>query len=158
MSNVKIEAKWGIILGLVTFVVFFLSKILGWQTAATFDKHLSIAFGAFLIGNLGCLFLGLKEKREKDLGGVMTYIQGIKSGAIITVIAAIMGSLLLFVFANFLNPNFLPAMTEFSISKGEMEAGQVMTITAFLSQFFTHSLIIGIVFSAIVAFFTKKTA
>ena len=156
MDNVKIEVKWGIILAIITFLVFTLSKLLGWQTAETFNMHLSAAFAAFLLGNIGSLWFGLKEKREKALGGLMTYVQGLKSGAIITVIATLFGMLFLYFFTSFVNTDFLNAMTEFNIAGGAMEAGQRMTTSAFLTEFSTHSLGLGLVFTVVIAFFVKK--
>ena len=156
MGTVKIEIKWGIILAVITFVVFTLSSLLGWQTVETMNLHLSVAFAAFLIGNLTCLWLGLREKRNKDLGGLMSYGQGFKAGAIITVVATVLGALFLYCFTVFVNTEFLNANTDFLIAEGKMEVGQVLTASAFLTEFSTHSLVLGLVFSLIIAFFAKK--
>lgn len=155
MENLKIELKWGAILAAFTFLVFFLSKTLGWQTPETLSKHLTIAFAAFLIGNISCLWLGLKEKKKLS-GDQLTFGQGMKSAAIITVFASVIGSLLLFIFASFVNPDFINALTQFSIAEGVLAEGESMTISKFLMEFFTHSIILGLVFSLIISFFSKK--
>ena len=86
----------------------------------------------------------------------MTYVEGLKSGVIITVVATVLGALSLFLFTSFINPDFLSEMTKFAIAGGNMEAGQMMNTSDFLTEFFTHSFGLGIVFSLIIAFVAKK--
>ena len=156
MKDLRIEIKWGVILAAITFIVFSLSYVLGWQTNETLGMHLSAAFGAFLLGNLACLFMGLKEKREKALNGQMSLMDGFKAGAIITVTATVFGVLFLFFFTCCVNTGFLETTTEFQVANGLLEEGGVVTQGGFLQEFGMHSLLIGLVFSLIMAFILKK--
>jgi len=156
MKLFKTEIKWGIILAAVTFIVFLVSNILGWQTVETLSKHLSIAFGAFLIGNLGCLWLGLREKKRLTSNQTMSYLQGVKSGVIITIVAAIFGAAFLYFFTCCINAEFLQVTTEFNVAEGTFKDGEVMNAATFLTEFVTHSLVIGTVFTLILSFFSKS--
>ena len=85
----------------------------------------------------------------------MTYLQGIISGAIITLVASFLGACLLCCFIKCVNTEFLADVSQFYVSEGSMEEGTLMTIKDFLTEFITHSLILGLVFTLVIAFLLK---
>ena len=144
MGTAKIEFKWAIILAIITFIVFFLSKILGWQTPETIGTHETVAFGGFLITYIVAIWLGLKEKRENDLAGLMTYGQAFWTGAIISLLGAVFMTTFIYCFICWINPDLVKVI-------GETENG-------FLKNFSMMSFVIGMVFTLILGFFAKKEA
>ena len=155
MKTFKTEIKWGVILATLTFLVFLISYLLGWQEVETLSKHLSIAFGAFLIGNLTCLWLGLKEKKGLMAEKGFAYVDALKSGVLITIIAALLGAIFLCCFICCINTNFLQVTTDYNIEQKTLMEGEAISCSTFLTEFITHSLVIGGVFTLVLSFFAR---
>ena len=156
MKYFKTEFKWGLIFAAGTFIVFFLSNMLGWQTTETISKHLSIAFGGFLLLNLVCLWMGLREKKSLASDNHFSFGQSMKTGVIITVVAALFGAFFLCFFMCYLNTDFLDVTTAHQISEGIIKEDETVTYGKFITEFITHSLIIGTVFTLILTLFIRS--
>ena len=103
--------------------------------------------------------LALRDKRDSDLGGTMTYSQGFVSGAIITVIVALVSPLSQWVTHTIITPkyfeNAIAAADRMGMaSRDEAEAYFNLANYIRLSMF--GALAMGLGTTAVVAFFVKR--
>ncbi len=107
--------------------------------------------------------------RNEYLGGIMTYSQGLGMGALIMVVAGVISAVYMYIFLNYLDPDFMKVVfqqqEEKMLEKGmdeamieqamemtsKMRSPVVMTVMSFLG-----TAIMGVIYSAIVSIFLKK--
>lgn len=103
--------------------------------------------------------LAMLEKRNKFYEGTLTYLQGFKTGVIITILVTLVSPATQYVTSTFITPDFFANMKEHTVRKGMMtaeEAGNYFTLQNYIIQVLLFTPILGIVFSAIIAIFTRK--
>ncbi len=107
----KTELKYGVIIALASAV-----WLIAVDLAGLHDKYIeylnTIMWLAYAIPIAG-LFFAIKDKRDKDYKGYISYGQCVKSGIIISLIQGILGAIVQVVFILFINPNFSVAMTDY---------------------------------------------
>ncbi len=150
----KTETKWAVIASIILFVWLFLEKLLGLQTP---DKMATWAIidmiGSVLIFVVA-YFMVTREKREHDLRGIMSWNQGFWAAAIMTLIFIPISTLVVYIFAVAINPDFASNVFEF-FNKGSIERDP---IDAFLASHVQIGVIAGLIFSALFAFINKRAA
>lgn len=157
MKKYSIEIKWGVIFMAVTLAWMLIENITGLH-GAHIDKH-AIYTNIFAIPAIAVYVFALLEKRKKDLGGVMTWKQGFISGLIITIIVGILSPLGQVIIHNVISPEYFPNVIEFVVSEGQMaqaDAEEYFSLSNYIMQSVIGALIMGLLTSAIVAFFVKK--
>ncbi|MGH9970192.1 MAG: DUF4199 domain-containing protein [Pyrinomonadaceae bacterium] len=111
----KTELKYGLIFSLVVVVYVMIEHALGFNTTRhNIGQYTRL--GGVLVP-IVALFLGIKEKRNKELNGRLTFGQGVKTGVLIAVIQTTLTTLFFFVYGNIINPDFLPTLLEFERTK-----------------------------------------
>ncbi len=126
---------------------------------AHLDKH-PIYTNFIAIPAIAIYVVGLLEKRKKDHGGKMSYGQGFKAGLIITLVVTLLTPLTLWLTLTVITPDFLGNAKDFAIESGNMareEAEAYFTQGNYMIQSLLGAPIMGILTSAIVALFTRKS-
>lgn len=156
MKNIKIEIKWGILFILIGLIWMVFEKAMGWHDVHI-DKH---ATYSLLIAPLAIAVyvFALLDKRRNFYKGKMTYLQGFISGLVITGIVVILNPLSQFVTSTYITPDFFKNAIDYSVASGQMDqqsAKQYFSLENYLIQSVVGAAVMGIITSAVVAFFVR---
>lgn len=156
MKNYKIEIKWGIIFTLTGLVWMIFEKTMGWHGEKI---HLHPIY-TNIFGFLAVLIfvLALKDKKKNFYKGVMTWREGFISGIIVTIVVALLSPLSQYVTSEFISPSYFENMIEYSVANNRMnrsDAESLFNLKSYMIQAVSGALIMGVVTSAIVAWFVK---
>lgn len=157
MKKYTIEIKWGLIFILVLLAWMVIEKLAGLHDEHI-DKH-AIYTNLFAIPAIAVYVLALREKRGKDLGGTMSWKQGFVSGALITLVVTFLSPLAQWLIHYLITPGFFQSAMEFAVESGALtrpEAEAYFTMGGYIIQAMVGAFIMGIITSAVVAFFVKK--
>ncbi|MDR5589667.1 DUF4199 domain-containing protein [Christiangramia sp. SM2212] len=157
MKKFAIEIKWGIIFSIVSLIWMFLEKGLGWHDE-NIAQH-AIYTNLFAIVAIIIYVLALLDKRKNFFHGKMTWSQGFISGIIISIVVAILSPLAQYITHEFITPDYFENVIAFTVEKGAMSkeaAEEYFNLTSYIIQSFFFALVVGVVTSAIVAYFVKK--
>ena len=163
----RTELKYGLVFGFAVMAYVMVEHFMGFNTVRH-DIGEYTRLGGIIIPVLA-LFLGIRAKRNRDLGGHMTLVQGVKTGVLIALVQTTLTTLFFLVYAEFINPDFLSTVIEYQRMKmaqaGLLEAeiktaiDQIRTMYSVpLQPVFqmTIGLLYGTVFSAIFSLFLRK--
>ncbi len=156
MKKFAIEIKWGVIFSFVSLAWMFLEKRLGWHDE-NIAQH-AIYTNIFAIVAILLYVLALLDKRKNFYNGTMTWSQGFISGIVISVVVAILSPIAQYITHQFITPDYFNNIIEYSVESGAMtrEAAEgYFNITSYIIQSFFFALVVGVVTSAIVAYFVK---
>jgi len=159
MEKIKIEIKWGIIFVLVAIAWMSLEKLSGLHDTYI-DKH-PIYTNLFAIPAIAVYVLALSDKKKNYYGGQMTYKQGFISGLVITAVVFIINPLTQVIISKVITPDFFSNAIRYSVEhnlKTQQEAESYFNLKSYIIQGAIGTPIMGIVTSAIVAFFTRTRA
>ncbi|MCH4821612.1 DUF4199 domain-containing protein [Gramella lutea] len=157
MKKFSIEIKWGIIFSIVSLAWMFLEKGLGWHDQ-NIAQH-AIYTNFFAVVAIVIYVLALLDKRKNFFNGRMTWSQGFISGIVISIVVAILSPIGQYITHNFITPDYFNNVIEYSVESGTMEkeaAEEYFNLTSYIIQSFFFALVVGVVTSAIVAFFVKR--
>jgi len=159
MTNFKIEIKWALIFALMMLGWMFMEKSLGFHDKHI-DKHVIItnfvAIPAILI-----YVLALLEKKKKDLGGHMTYMQGFRTGLIITVIVTVLMPLVQYISTTYITPDYFTNAKNYAVTQGLMKADEAdayFNTKSYIMQTLIGTPVMGLLTTAIVAIFVRSKA
>ncbi|TCK85398.1 DUF4199 domain-containing protein [Albibacterium bauzanense] len=156
MKNIKIEIKWAIIFLIVTFAWMFMEKLIGLHDQ--YIKHHEIITNLFAIPAIAIYAFALLNKRKKFYNGVMTYKQGFMSGLIITVILTILAPLTQYIVSVFITPDYFDQAIKYAVENRKMtlsEAQDYFNLKSYIVQNSIGTPVMGIITTAIVAFFCR---
>jgi hypothetical protein len=157
MKNIKTELKWALIFVAVSLLWMLLEKLSGLHSTHI-DKHLYLT-NLFAIPAILVFVLALKEKKRKDYGGSMSFKQGFFSGAIITLIVTVLSPLTQWITSTYITPEYFPNVIEHSLETGfhatREEAEAYFNLSNYMVQSVIGALVMGLITSAIVAFFVR---
>ncbi len=154
------EIKWALIFLGMTLAWMVLEKLCGLH-GKYIDYHLYLT-NLYAIPAVWIYVLALKDKKRQFYGGQMSYKQGFISGLIITVIVAVFSPLSQWVISYVITPEYFPNVIRRSVELGyyktTAEAEANFNYENYAKQSTIAALVMGLVTSAIVAFFvrTKK--
>ncbi|MCF4102101.1 DUF4199 domain-containing protein [Gillisia sp. M10.2A] len=157
MKNFKIEIKWGLLFVLAGLLWMLFEKSMGWHDALIADHAWYtnlFAFVAILI-----YVLALKDKKKNFYDGRMTWQQGFISGVVITAIVALFAPISQYVTATYISPEYFNNMIAYSVDNSTMSQEQAeayFNLKSYVIQAIFGALAMGVVTSAIVAFFVKS--
>lgn len=125
------------------------------------DKHQYLT-NLFAIPAIVVYVLALLDKRKNFFNGTMTYMQGFVSGLIITIIVAVFSPLLQWIISTIITPDYFSNVIAYSVETGYFEtlkeAEDYFNLSNYMVQSAVGALIMGIVTTAIVAIFTRRSA
>ena len=157
MKHYGVEIKWGVIFSVVALLWMMMEKSLGWHDEHI-DKH-AIYTNLFAIPAILLYVFALIDKRNNYYGGRMTYMQGLVSGIIVSVVVAVLSPLVQYITLQYVTPDFFTNIRDYAVKIGRMteeHAAAYFRLKSYLIQSVIGALAMGIVTSAIVAFFVKK--
>jgi|SRR5690554_886374 len=158
MEKFKLEIKWAFIFIAMSLLWMVLEKAVGLHSTHI-DKHMYVT-NLFAIPAILIYVLALREKKTKDYNGVMSFKQGFVSGLIITIIVAIFSPLTQWIISTIITPEYFPTVISYSVETGYHssleEAEAYFNLQSYMVQSAIGALIMGIITSAVVAFFVKS--
>jgi hypothetical protein len=158
MGKFRVEIKWALIFVMMMLIWMVIERIAGLHDVHI-DKH-AIFTNLIAIPAIAIYVLALLDKRKTDYNGYMTYKQGFISGIIITLIVTILSPLTQFLTSNLISPDYFANMIEFAVKEGAMTreaAENYFNLKNYIVQVLIFTPVMGLLTTAIVAFFTKKT-
>ncbi|WP_234571950.1 DUF4199 domain-containing protein [Rhodohalobacter sp. 614A] len=159
MKKYTTEIKWGLIFTIVALLWMIFERLMGWH-GENIDQHATMT-NLFAIPALVIYVLALLDKRKRDYNGVMTWRQGFVSGLIITLVVVILSPPAQYLTHTLITPDYFPNVIDYAVSSGNMnreEAEAYFSLNNYMMQSAIGALIMGVVTSAIVAIFTRKSA
>ena len=157
MKKFAIEIKWGIIFTIISLLWMFLEKGLGWHDEKI-AQH-AIYTNLFAIAAIVVYVFALLDKRKNFYAGKMNWSQGFISGIVVSVVVAILSPLGQYITHEFITPDYFKNVITHSIDSGALSrtaAESYFNLTSYIIQSFFFALAVGVVTSAIVAYFVKK--
>lgn len=157
MGKIKIEIKWALIFVVMTLLWMVLEKITGLHSTHL-DKHLYLT-NLFAIPAVLIYVLALKDKKKNYYNGLMTFKQGFISGLIISVIVMLFSPLTQWIISTIISPEYFPNVIAYSVETGYYktveEAESFFNLKNYMIQSVIAAIGMGVVTSAIVAFFVR---
>ena len=157
MKKFSIEIKWGVIFTVISLLWMYLEKGLGWHDE-NIAQH-AIYTNIFGIVAIILYVVALLDKRKNFYHGKMTWSQGFISGIVISIVVAILSPLAQYLTFEFITPDYFDNVIEYSVENGAMTraaAEEYFNLTSYIIQSFFFALVVGVVTSAIVAYFVKR--
>lgn len=159
MKKFSIEIKWGIIFSVISLLWMFLEKGLGWHDE-NIAQH-AIYTNLFAIVAIVIYVLALLDKRKNFYDGKMNWSQGFISGIVVSIVVAVISPLGQYITHEYITPDYFENVIAYSVENGAMSqeaAEEYFNLTSYVIQSFFFALVVGVVTSAIVAYFvrTKK--
>jgi hypothetical protein len=158
MKNLKIEIKWALIFVFMQLSWMLMEKLTGLHDAHI-DKHAIISNGVAILAFL-IYALALLDKRKNFYQGKMTYLQGFISGLWISLFVTIFTPLTQYIVSYWISPEYFENIITHTVDQGKMtleDAEAYFNFKSYLIQSTVFAPIAGVVTSAIVAIFTKKS-
>lgn len=153
----SIEIKWAFIFIVMSLLWMVLERAVGLHDVHL-DKHLYLT-NLFVIPAVWVYVLALKDKKNNFFGGKMNYKQGFISGLIITVIVALFSPLTQWIISTVITPHYFENVIKLSVETGYLktveEAEAQFNLSNYMKQSAIGALVMGLVTSAVVAFFVK---
>jgi Protein of unknown function (DUF4199) len=157
----RIATKYGLILGVLSFVVNIASTMAGIRS-----NWLAVVFHAALL--IVLMVLAHREFKRTH-GGIMLYPEGLGSGTLLAVVAAVVTAVLAYVYLKYINAGFLAAAIQTQQATLEQQGitgaqarqamqiiGAVMTPTGVAVVSLIVAVIVGFIVALIVSIFTQK--
>lgn len=154
----KTEHKWGIAIGVLNFM-----WLLGEYAAGLHGKHVDqyarVTNYALLIP-LVCTPIALLQIKKNTFNGVISFSEALKSGIVISTIAAFIAAFGVFVYFQ-INPGFTDFMVDYSkqnalkndepIAKAADLAKMLYSMNSYIIQSFISAIGFGMVLAALIA-------
>jgi nitrogen fixation/metabolism regulation signal transduction histidine kinase len=164
-SKRSVMLNYGLMLGIATIII----SVLNYAFGDTYEPHWSINVISGLL-MVAIIVLGIKKLKEFN-DGYLTLGDAIKTGIGIAFIAAIISGIYIYIFANFIEGNFIDNIVELNTAKAIENSPEIsdeiletqaeMTKEYFFvftfGVIFIFNLFIGFVTSLIAGMIMKKT-
>ncbi len=159
MKQYNIEIKWAIAFVLMTLGWMLLERLSGLYNQHI-DKH-EIYTNFIALPAIAIYVFALLDKRKNFYGGTMSYKQGFISGLIITLIVTAFSPLTQYITTTIIAPQYFPNVIKYAVDAQKMtqqEANDFFNLKNYIVQGLIGAPIMGLVTTAIVAIFTRKTS
>lgn len=162
--------RYGLIWGLVAIVFGLLMHVLGFSDPSTTSTGMSVVMTLISTAiTIAFIVLAIKHHRDQELGGYMTFGRGFKTGFMTTLIYAVIATIWMVIFFNFINPDMFDAinatmveqwedagMSDEEIEQAQSMAGMFTGPTAMTVMTFLGTLFWGAIISLIASAVMKK--
>lgn len=151
------EIKWGVIFTIFMLLWMTMEKLLGFH-GERIEQHLVIT-NFVAIPAIVIYVLALLDKRKRDLNGKMTYVQGLISGIIISIVVAVFTPLTQYITNAVISPDYFSNMIAYTVENDlmtEQAAKDYFNLKSYIIQSTIGAPIMGILTTAIVAIFVRK--
>lgn len=158
MQNRRIEIKWAFIFAIMTLLWMLLEKLCGLH-GKYIDYHIYLT-NLFAIPAIWVMVLALKDKKKNFYNGRITYMQGLTSGVIISVIIAILSPFTQWIISYIISPEYFPNVIKRSVEVGyyktTREAAANFNFKNYAIQSTIFAVIFGVITTAIAMIFLKS--
>ena len=157
MKKFKIEFKWAIVFVAAQLVWMYLEKAVGLHDERIAEQL--IYTNLFGIVAIVVYVLALRDKKRHFFKGTMNWKQGIVSGIVISAIIALLSPLTQYLISSYISPDYFKNIIAYSVENGKMtleNAQGYFSLKSYMIQSAFGALAMGVVTSAIVAFFLKS--
>jgi hypothetical protein len=155
--KIRVELKWAFIFSVMMLLWMVLERLFGLH-----DKYIHlhpILTNFVAIPAIAIYVFALRDKRNRDYKGKMTYGQGLISGLIITLFVVILTPLIQYLTSTYITPHYFANVIKYCVDHKLMKAEQAemyFNLKSYMIQATIGAAIMGAVTSAIVAIFTRK--
>lgn len=159
MKKISIELKWAFIFLIMMTLWMVMEKLTGLHDRHI-DKHSTITY-LVAIPSILIYVLALLDKRRNFYAGYMTYQQGFVTGLLMTVIITVFTPLLQYVTTRYISPDYFANITRYSVEQKLLTPGEAASMfneTNYMVQATIGTLIMGLITTAIVAIFTRRSS
>lgn len=125
----KIIITYGVIAGAIVSVIMLGSVPLYEKGIVNFDNGMVIGYTSMVVA-LSMVFFGIKTYRDQYLSGSITFLQGLKIGLLITIIASLMYAITWDIYYNTLGSGFTEKYTEHYIQRLQEDGATAAEIQA----------------------------
>lgn len=130
--------KWGLITGAVYIIFSLINNLLGVSEGGGFSM-IGLLTNTLVLGvTFFTIYTGVKEIRDSELEGFLTFGQGFKSGLAIALIAAIIAAVFSYVYIAIIDPGMIDkiiAMTEAQWEEQNMPEAQMEQARTWMGYF-----------------------
>ncbi len=158
MEKYKNEIKWGLIFFIASLAWLLLEKTVGLHDVHI-DKH-PVYTNFFAIVAIAIYVFALMDKRKNYYNGKMSWKQGFVAGLIITLVVVILSPLAQYLTHAVITPDYFPNAIQYAVENDKMtqaEAENYFTMKSYILQGVIGGAVMGILTSAIVAIFVRKS-
>lgn len=157
VKDYSIEVKWASIFAVMMLVWMYIEKLIGLHDEYIGKQFFFTKF--FILPAMLVYVLALLDKRLRFYNGRMTYIQGFKSGAAITVMVVIFSPMVEYINFTITSPEYFPNAINYTVSNGWLTkeiAEASFNLRAFQIETAIDVLILGLLASTVISLFTRK--
>ena len=157
MKKFGIEIKWAINFSIITLLWMILEHSLGWHDE-NIGKH-AIYTNFFIIIAIFIYFIAIKDKKDNFYARNMTFRKGFVSGVMLSIFIAILSPIVQYISFKFIAPNFFENIINYTVThkiQTQIQAEDYFNLKSYTIQGFFGSLSMGVVTSAIIAYFLKS--
>ena len=157
MKKFQTEIKWGLIFILSGLVWMVMEKSLGWHDELL-EQHATYTMFYAPIA-IALYVMALRDKKKTFYHGKMTYLQGLISGLLLTLVVVLLTPLSQYISHEYISPDYFPNIRKLSVEKGQMtleEAEMHFSLMSYIQQSLVFAAFMGVLTSAIVALFTRS--
>jgi len=157
LNKFKTEIKWGLIFSASILVWAILERMFGLH-GTHIDKHPTYS-NLFALVAITLYVLALRDKRGNDLYGKMSYKDGLLSGFIISMVVMVLSPMAQIITHYVITPDYFSNAISYSVEQElhtQASAEDYFSTKNYIIQSTLFAPIMGIITSAIVAFFLKS--
>ena len=157
MSKYRIEIKWAIIFSVVMILWMVGEKLFGLHDEYISEHAFYTSF--FAIVAIGIYLLALYDKRKNFHNGFMSWKEGFKAGAILTLGIVILSPFVQLLISQVITPEYFRNIATYSVEAGEMtreEADAYFNLKSYIIQSMVWAAITGLITAAIAALILRR--
>lgn len=157
MKKYLIEIKWAVLFTIIAMVWMVFEKSMGWHDEMIADHPMYTML--FMIPAILLYIIALRDKRDNQLGGKMTWMQAFISGTIISLIIAILSPLSQWITHTYITPDYFDNAIQYSVENHQYTleaANKYFSLSSYIIQSTAWAFFAGLITSAIVALFVRK--
>lgn len=157
MSKYRIEIKWAVIFSFVMIL-----WMLGEKFAGLHDKYIaehSFYTSFFGIVAIVIYLFAIYDKRQNYHNGIMSWNEGFKAGAILTLGIVILSPFVQLLIIEIITPDYFPNIRNYSVEAGEMsreEADAYFSTKNYIIQSMVWATVTGLITAAIAALILRR--
>ena len=158
MKKFRIEVKWGILFFLSGLAWMALEKYLGWHDRLI-EQH---ATYTLLYAPLAIFIyvVALWEKKRKTYSGRITFLQGLLSGMVITLVVVLLTPLSQYISHSLISPDYFSNVIQLTVNSGKMtllEAEAYFNLMNYITQSLLFATVMGLLTTAVVMIFLRSS-
>ena len=157
MQKYLTEIRWGVI-----FTAVMLLWMWAEQLAGLHGRHIAehaIYTNLFAIPAILVYVLALRQKKQRDYNGAMSWKQGTVSGLLITLVVVLLSPAAQWLTHKVITPAYFLNVQAYVVTQGMMTTDQALeyfSLTNYMLQSAIGAAIMGVLTSVIVAFFLRS--